>query len=172
MALNLDLYKHFLDEKEAEKYFNVFRNLDWKPIKRRQNKTYGNKGLSYDIKFRNGTVNRKAIEWTPELLTLKKLIEEQVKETFTICVVQYYPCGKVGINPHKDKEMKKGTIICGLSLGQERKLKMEKSSEKYEFDLPSGSLYVMKPPTNDNWTHSIEKDDSVNSRVSLTFRNY
>lgn len=39
--------------------------------------------------------------------------------------------------------------------------------------LSPSSLYVMNPPTNQNWLHSIIKDNKIgNSRISLTFRNY
>jgi hypothetical protein len=37
--------------------------------------------------------------------------------------------------------------------------------------LVSGSLYILKPPTNDHWAHSIEKEPEVKEpRISLTYR--
>jgi alkylated DNA repair dioxygenase AlkB len=39
--------------------------------------------------------------------------------------------------------------------------------------LPSGSMYIFRAPTNDHWSHSILKDDTLFlPRISMTFRNY
>jgi ectoine hydroxylase-related dioxygenase (phytanoyl-CoA dioxygenase family) len=39
--------------------------------------------------------------------------------------------------------------------------------------LPSGSLYIFRPPTNDQWLHSIPKDERIREpRLSITLRNY
>jgi alkylated DNA repair dioxygenase AlkB len=104
-------------------------------------------------------------------------VEKMVDEKFNVCVVQRYPNGSYGINPHKDKEMIIGTTICGISFGAKRKLRLH--SPKYmkldniELDLEHGSLYVLKSPTNTYWSHEIVKDKNINKpRISLTFRNY
>jgi alkylated DNA repair dioxygenase AlkB len=110
--------------------------------------------------------------WTeiPILSKLRDIVQKLTSSEYTYCVVQYYPSGKVGINPHKDKEMIPGSTICGLSVGQNRTLRMSRNGKNIDLDLLSGSLYVLYPPTNDYWTHSILKDDSIHPRISLTFR--
>ena len=100
------------------------------------------------------------------------MVEEITNEKYNICVIQRYPSGKVGIKKHRDKEMKLGTTISGLSLGATRKLKLEYYDKNIEKDLLSGSLYVLNPPTNSYYTHCIEKDSTTEPRISLTFRNY
>ena len=87
-----------------------------------------------------------------------------------------YPTGKIGINPHKDKEMTRGTTICGWSFGSERILNMNPpgyiKTDKILISLPPGSMYEFVPPTNDHWLHCIEKSENNEKRISLTFRNY
>lgn len=168
----VDFYPEFLSTKKAEeleRYLN--QKLEWKKG-RRSNFTFGDKGLVYEVKFSQKTVQREAIPWDPELVKIRDLVSKLTSEKFTICVVMRYPTGKVGINPHRDKEMKHGTMIAGVSLGETRTLVVSRGKTSHEWELPTGSLYVLKPPTNDYWSHEIPKDATINARISLTFRNY
>lgn len=107
------------------------------------------------------------------LFDLKKIIEKETKDTYTCCVIMRYPHGKIGIGKHKDKEMIAGTTIAGLSLGSTRSFEFTYGTKKHLLKLLSGSLYVMKPPTNTFWTHEIKQDIKIDqARISLTFRNY
>jgi hypothetical protein len=138
---------------------------------KRSSITYGDEGVKYTIHFKNGTVHRQAIPWPEWLLPLRDKIKQWCPGVST-CVVQRYPCGKVGIKPHRDKEMTRGTIICGLSVGQERTLRMNYNGKSQEYQLENGSVYLLHPPTNDVWTHCIPTDQSKGVRYSLTFRDY
>lgn len=130
----------------------------------------------YTVEYFGKISHRKVWPWEtiPGLSDLKTTIESIVGETFTVCVIQYYRSGKIGINPHRDKEMKPGTKIAGLTFGQSRTLVLTSryGDRRVVIPVTNCSLYVMNPPTNDWWTHSILKDDSKQARVSLTFRNY
>lgn len=171
---SVDFYKDFLDSEQSAKLYELCLSL-LKPFKignRRTNKTFGDEGLIYEIKFKNGTVRRPTEEWPEDIKKIKTRIEKLVDAKLNICVLQYYPNGNVGINPHRDKEMIHGTKICGLSLGETRTLSMAYRSLEHDIKLPEGSLYIFNPPTNDFWSHSISKDSSKNPRISLTFRNY
>ena len=68
--------------------------------------------------------------------------------------------------------LEKGTSIVGISLGQERIFRLTRYGKTKEFNLNSGSMYAMHPPTNDYWCHEIVKDTSTKPRISLTFRDY
>lgn len=174
---NLDIDLHqLLDATTANTiYQQLEKEVVWsKPITngRRVNQTYGNAGLVYEINFRGKIVRRHTTLWTPTILHLRALVSNITKEEYNFCVVQRYPNGNVGINPHKDKEMVLGTTIAGISLGATRVLTMSNYHESISIPLPSGSLYVLKPPTNTYWSHSIEKDSTIlQPRISLTFRN-
>jgi len=130
----------------------------------------------YTVRYFGKTNHRQVLPWEtiPGLPEIKSYIEDICKETFTVCAIQYYKDGGVGISPHRDKEMIAGTKIAGLSFGQERELVLSSIYDNRELkvSLSNGSLYVMNPPTNDKWLHSITKDDSLSYRISLTFRNY
>src|SRR3989338_8052202 len=100
------------------------------------------------------TFTRDTVQWDPVIKSIKNNLENFIDEKFTVCVLQKYKHGNIGIKPHRDKEMKKGTIICGLSVGETR------------------TLTVAGGNKNDYWSHSIEKDSTKNVRYSATFRNY
>jgi alkylated DNA repair dioxygenase AlkB len=174
---NVDFYENFLSQEESEYVFNILeKNVKWSsnitPGKR-VNQTYGDDGLTYEIHWYGKTTKRKVYPWSDMniLKTIRDKIQEITNEKYNICVVQRYPSGKVGINAHRDKEMKKGTTICGLSLGETRTLSIN-GKNNINLSLTPGSLYIFNPPTNEYNTHCIDKDDTTNPRISLTFRNY
>lgn len=173
-GLSFDLYRNFLspqDSVDLYQHLIMYSKLKTYPNKR-SNCTYGDEGLVYTIKFSNGESLRRAIKWDPRIREVKNKLEHVTNQVFNVCVVQHYPNGKIGISPHRDKEMTPGTTICGLSLGQERQLTLQNRKHKLEVNLNTGSLYIMRPPTNDFYSHSIEKDETKHPRISLTFRNY
>lgn len=174
-GLSFDLYRDFLSPQESVELYQhliMYSKLKTYPNKR-SNCTYGDKGLVYTIKFSNGGESlRRAIEWDPRIRVVKNKLEQITNQVYNVCVVQHYPSGNIGISPHRDKEMTPGTTICGLSLGQERLLTLQNRKHKLEVNLNPGSLYIMRPPTNDFYSHSIEKDETKQPRISLTFRNY
>lgn len=177
---NLRLYNNLLGPKMSMGiYQHILDHIVIPPIiKKRFNRTYGDEGLVYTIEFGGyggkpgKTVERVALPWSdiPHLKKLKRIVERVTNSVYTYCVVQYYPCGKVGIKPHRDKEMTPGSVIAGLSVGQSRTLRMSRRGENLDLEIPSGSLYVFYPPTNDYWSHSILTDESTHPRISLTFR--
>lgn len=184
--LNIDFYPSFLSIEEADELYNIlFSSLfSEKPLTRRANFTFGDTKsdgsmISYTVQFKNNTVTRVATPWSiplkkgqsPLLKIYKDRLEQLTGSRYNYVVVQYYPSGKVGINPHRDKEMRSGTDIAGVSLGATRDLVMIRNFKEQAIYLTHGSLYVLKPPTNDYWQHSIPKDDEIQgARISLTYR--
>lgn len=153
--------------------------------KKRQNIMFGDK-INYNL-HRNSSddsVDGYQVEvypWFPTLVKIKEEIEsflsvDDNKITFNCCLINYYPNGKVGVPYHRDKEMGYNSIV-GLSLGQTRTLSMrtwlyDAVNKKYDIKLTSGSLYVIRQPTNEFWQHSILTDKTDKGRISLTFRKY
>ena len=186
--LNVDFYLGFLTEEESQAFYEYLEeNVPWnKTITpgRRVNQNYGDDGLSYTLKFGGydgkpvKMIERKCLPWAdlPVLDGVKGLLYQETRTTYNYCVVQRYPSGRVGINPHKDKEMRPGTCIAGLSVGATRTLTLtpprynKKDKFSLQIELPPGSLYIFKDPTNRHWQHSIEKDETTEPRISLTFR--
>lgn len=181
--LDIDYYDGFLTLREADLIYDYL--IDFFEIKTRRNGMIcGADGMIYKIRFggyggRKETISeKKVIDWE-KLKYIKQLgerISDETGQTYNVCAIQFYSSGDIGINKHKDREMVKGTMICGISLGQRRKLVMYPpkflGNDNIEINLKHGSLYILNPPTNDWWMHSIPKDDSKHARISLTFRNY
>lgn len=153
------------------------------PNSRRTSMTFGDDGLIYRVEFGGyagrplRVMERKCVPWhhQPVIQGLRDVVSRDLHMRFNCCVVQWYPHGGIGIPRHRDKEMKGATIVC-LSFGATRKLIMTPpryvKSHRRCYVLNSGSLYVLRPPTNDHWMHEIEIDYTVHTpRLSLTFRN-
>ena len=146
----------------------------------------GDKGLSY---YYSGHA-RKATDWTPSVLQIKKQIEEKlatigIKVEFNTCLLNFYPTGtdNMGYNADDEKELGQQPIIAALSLGATRKFVFKhkklrhKNSRpqdkpvKVELYLASGQLIVMHGDTQQYWKHTITKTKTVHEgRISLTFR--
>ncbi|PIL24160.1 hypothetical protein GSI_13913 [Ganoderma sinense ZZ0214-1] len=71
------------------------------------------------------------------------------------------------ILPHVDNVEASGTWILGVSLGDERMLRLESSrspQERYELPLPSGSVYIQRDAIRYNYKHSILHPDGAAHR--------
>ena len=62
--------------------------------------------------------------------------------------------------------------IIGLSIGNKRNILFRKIQNKeiFNFELESGSLFIMAGSSQKYYTHEIPKNDSKEHRYSLTFR--
>jgi len=183
--LDLDFWDSFLDAEESDWWLDFLESTVFTKTPtphRRSNQNYGDPGISYTLRLGGygsrplKIIERPVLEWLPDLKDLKDRVELATKAKYNYCVVQRYPSGRVGINPHRDKEMVSGTTIAGISLGQTRTLTMGPPRWLVDEVLPvdielgPGSMYVLKPPTNDYWSHCIQRDSTTECRLSLTFR--
>lgn len=137
---------------------------------------FGDPGIVYKVTYQSHTTEREVFPWDtlPGMPELKSLTSKLTGQEYTVCAVQCYPNGRIGIAPHRDKEMIAGTRIAGLSIGAVRTIQFTRTGyEPVSIKLPSGSLYVMNPPTNQKWLHSIIREARVKEkRYSFTFRDY
>ena len=179
-----------------QKFFQNYSDED-RSGKKRSAVLVGDPNVSYHVSYGGYkgrplvSFSRTPISWDlfPEVFALKEIIEPVSKSTFNVCVIQRYPNGKVGIAPHRDKEIVQGLSdakqdeekimsgkIVGFSIGATRILRLTPPSfltncQFIDIPLTSGSLYQINPPTNQYWLHSIEKDPQITEvRYSLTFR--
>ena len=105
------------------------------------------------------------------------------------CLINKYRDGNDYIAPHRDSKLSFGNnpIIAILSIGQKRTLRftkvLENNREKsltpklkdniiYDFELEDNSLFIMSGDSQRNYSHQLLKDDSLNERYSLTFREF
>ena len=129
--------------------------------------------LNYQYTYSNSVKN--ALQWTPELLYLKNLVELKTGEKFNSCLLNLYHNGNEGMGWHSDneKELGKHPVIASLSFGATRKFSLKHNTDKQKIDvvLEPGSLLVMKGETQEKWKHSLPKSKKIiNPRINLTFR--
>lgn len=167
---------------EADRYFEILLNtIEWKNdeavifgkkiITKRKVAWYGDREFEYTY----SKITKKALLWTPELLQLKKHIEEKSGEIYNSCLLNLYHSGEEGMGWHSDaeKDLKENAAIASVSFGAERKFafKHKHTQETISLNLEHGSLLVMKGTTQTHWLHRLPPTKKVNSaRVNLTFR--
>ncbi|WP_026450725.1 alpha-ketoglutarate-dependent dioxygenase AlkB family protein [Aequorivita capsosiphonis] len=178
----VNYFGKIFSEEEANNYFELLLNtIPWKNdeavifgkkiITKRKVAWYGDRKFEYTY----SKVTKKAQLWTPELLQLKKYIEDKSDETFNSCLLNLYHSGDEGMAWHSDgeKDLKKNGAIASVSFGSERKFafKHKETKETVSLNLEHGSLLIMKDTTQSHWLHRLPPTKKVNSaRVNLTFR--
>ena len=181
--LCVSVQQEYMSHDNAADLFNyLIKNAKFKhgyytakgTVSKKRNKVVYGSIPAYKAIFRGVEISERVIHWNtqPRLRELAERLTAHTGQEYHVCVIQMYNTGEVGIKPHRDKEMKPGTIIASLSLGAERTMRFEHRSGKVvDIPLPHGSLCLIHPPTNDVWTHSIPTDATTTPRLSLIFRN-
>ena len=176
-------YSDFLNAENAAYSFSTFKNqVQWK---QEEIKVFGKKHLQPRLTALFGD-NAKEYSYSnikmhpkpfPEsLLKLKKKVEAKAALEFTTCLMNYYRSGRDSISWHADdeKELGMNPAIASISLGAIRMFHFRHktlTNLRYKIALPSGSLLLMKGPTQHFWQHQIPKTSkSKGERINLTFR--
>lgn len=178
----VNYYGKLFNQKEADGYLEkLLKTIDWqhdeaiifgkKIVTKRKVAWYGERPFEYTY----SNITKLALPWTTEILELKKIVENETKETFNSCLLNLYHNGNEGMAWHSDGEtdLKKNGAIGSLSFGAERKFafKHKKTGEKIELILEHGSLLVMKDTTQNHWFHRLPPTKRViTPRINLTFR--
>ena len=178
----VNYYGKILSETESDFFYSkLLTNIEWrndeavifgrKIITKRKVAWYGD----FDFEYTYSNSTKKALPWTPELLKLKKIVEEKTGEQFNSCLLNFYHNGSEGLAYHSDgeKHLKKNGAIASVSLGAERKFsfKHKTTGQKVELLLNHGSLLVMKGETQTYWKHRLPPTTKIfEPRINLTFR--
>lgn len=180
--LHIRVYHEFIKYEDTLCLYNfIIQNAKFKntyltkkgEVSKKRNKCMYGSIPHYRVSYRGQEMLENVIDWNemPYLRDLSQLLTSFTGQIYHVCVIQLYNNGEVGILPHRDKEMKMGTIITSLSLGTNRIMRFELNGKVIDIPLNNGTLCLIDPPTNDYWSHSILKDNSNTSRMSLIFRN-
>ncbi|WP_035565058.1 alpha-ketoglutarate-dependent dioxygenase AlkB family protein [Hymenobacter sp. IS2118] len=115
--------------------------------------------------------------WTPVLLQLRQRIEAATGAAFNSVLLNYYRNGRDSMGWHADDEPELGPVpaIASLSLGATRRFRLRPraglAAAPYGLDLPTGSLLLMRGPTQQHWQHALPKTARpMGPRLNLTFR--
>lgn len=158
-----------LKESDADALFNLLlHSVPWRK----------SEGIMYDKYY---VTERKIAwygerdPWPPELLRLKRRIEEVTGLKYSHVLLNLYKSGEVGLGMHSDKEAwEKDASIASISLGAERRFDFQHNTTKeiISIILEHGSLLVMNEDVQHFWKHGLPKTKQVlHPRINLTFRN-
>jgi len=135
---------------------------------------YGDPGKSYRY---SGTVMH-PLPWTNLLLSLRRELEALTDARFNSVLLNLYRDQNDRMGFHSDDEPSLGLepTIASLSYGATRTLifkhKKLKEIGRKRIPLTSGSLLLMRGPTQKNWVHGIDRESiPCGPRINLTFRN-
>lgn len=175
-------YGPVMPQSDANTYYEqLLSQIDWQPDQAvmfgkkittaRKIAWMGERPFSYT--YSNTT--KTAMPFSPVLLRLKKIAEQESGETFNACLLNLYHDGSEGMAWHSDgeKDLKKNGAIASMSFGAERKFafKHKKSQETVSLYLQNGSLLIMKDTTQSHWFHRLPPTKSITTpRINLTFR--
>ena len=143
-----------------------------------------------------------SLKYDDFLFSIQKKVNSKVNEIIDIycpeifqpkinsCLLNKYRNGKDSIKPHRDTPDSFGEYptIAGLSIGETRcisfrkidfdignynSLKEDKESNlDLDIELENNSLFIMAGASQKYFSHQIPKNDSLNTRYSLTFREF
>jgi len=173
-------FPEFYTAQEADALFVSFHTkVAWKQERGRFNRLfprltalYADTGLAYKY---SGVIYP-ALEWTPELDTVRRRVEAAAGTPLNSVLLNRYRDGNDSMGYHADAEPELGInpVVPSLSFGAVRRfvLRHKKSKERMEFDLRHGSLLIMAGTLQHFWVHALPKTTRpVGERINLTFRN-
>ncbi len=160
--------------------FNTLKNtIDWygkyitiygkRILQPRLISFYGDSNIKY--KYSNSTLT--ATPWNEILLDIKKNLFDILQIEFNCVLLNYYRDGKDSIGFHSDNERSLGDnpTIVSLSFGGTRTMIFKNDMEKHFVELNNRDILIMMDDTQKNWLHGIEKENTMEPRINLTFRN-
>lgn len=176
-------FNHFYLESEADRFFAALKEkAQWK---QESMNIYGKKIPFPRLTAWYGDIDRpysfsgiilQPLPWLPELLEIKKNIEEASNTHFNSVLLNLYRNGNDSISWHTDAEPELGEnpIIGSVNFGTTRsfQLRHRLTREKIVIDLCNGSALIMQGELQHFWQHQVPKTNKpVGDRINLTFRN-
>lgn len=177
---DLMLVDDFIEKEESDYYYTTFLNqTQWREYEMEifdKTVTAPRMIAWYEDKD-NAGANQEAPDWTPELLAIRKRVEEETGLEFNAVLLNLYRNGKDSVAWHSDHTDKSGPnpIIASVSFGETRMFRLRHKSRKdiqqVEIPLHHGSFLLMAGTTNSFWQHQVPKTaKNILPRINLTFR--
>ena len=119
------------------------------------------------------------LPWTPALVELRTQVEAAAAARFNCVLLNLYRHGQDSMGWHADDEPELGAapVIASLSLGATRRFRLRPRDAQcpphppVTLELTSGSLLLMRGPTQQYWQHAVPKTARPTApRLNLTFR--
>lgn len=177
------LYSTFLSREDSDGLLRkLLKEINWKQEKIRMygklvniprlTAWYGDTDKEYTY----SGIKLKPLDWTNDLLTLKKVVEEKAGVAFSSVLLNLYRNGNDSVAWHSDDEKELGTnpTIASISLGTSRTFRLRHLEDRAlirSVELTHGSLLIMQGETQHRWEHEIPKRKGIiKPRINLTFR--
>ena len=169
MKPDLKIVENFLAQ--SHRLFHVLKEeVDWDTrMKARKTASFG---VSYDY----SGIEYPQTEMHEELVPVCDLLEKELGFRPNNCLLNFYEDGNSSLGYHSDssEELKEGTGVAIISLGAERTINYKNKTDReviVPYKLKSGTLLFMDKQVQEEWLHSIPKEEGIGARISLTFRN-
>jgi alkylated DNA repair dioxygenase AlkB len=169
---DLRLWEQFFTKRDADHYFGLLR--DTSPWQQRTRKMYDKVVLDPRLTAWYGGAN--GHDWTPDLLSIKAIVEEECRITFNRVLLNYYRDGNDSVAWHSDTLPSDGKhhAIASVTFGDTRLFKVRHKSRKdlaLNIPLTHGSFLLMGETMQENYEHHVPKTSRVvGPRINLTFR--
>ena len=176
----LEYWANFLPVKEADGLFEALcRDVPWEQFR---NRLWTFPRLTAfvadaDIVYRYSGVSHAGGGWPPDILGVRRRLEQLTGATFNGVLLNLYRDGSDSMGRHADAEPELGPnpLVASVSLGAVRPfvLRHRASREKLALDLAHGSLLLMGGTLQHHWVHELpQTTQSVGARINLTFRRF
>ncbi|RIW12927.1 alpha-ketoglutarate-dependent dioxygenase AlkB [Algoriphagus lacus] len=177
------LYPNFFTREKSDFYFQqLAETLAWKqePIRMfgklvmqpRLTALYGDPDRPYGY----SGISMVPLDWTDDLVEMRKAIEEFTGVRFTHVLCNLYRDGQDSMGWHRDNEavLGKNPSIASMTFGATRMFQLrhyETKGNKIDIPLTHGSLLMMTGESQHQWEHQIPKTKkNLGPRINLTFR--
>ena len=169
MIMNGIIYVENFLENHFELFNNLMDSITWDArMKVRKTASFG-KAYNYS------QMDYPYQEFTEELNEIIESINNKLYFRPNNCLINLYEAGRSTMGFHSDQTgmLFENTGVVIISLGETRTLRFRNIKERkvnIDYDLPSGSLIYMDNLIQETWQHAIPESNTVNGRMSLTFR--
>jgi len=172
---DLMLIDNFFTKEESDFYYNTFLNqTKWREY---EMEIFDKKVTAPRMISWHEDKNAEASTFTPDLLDIKKRVENETEIDFNAVLLNLYRNGKDSVAWHSDHTDRSGInpIIASVSFGETRMFrlrhKFKKDLKQVEIPLHHGSFLLMAGTTNSFWQHQVPKTaKDILPRINLTFR--
>ena len=129
------------------------------------------------VVYRYSGVTHAGTGWLPDLLGVRRRVEQITGATFNGVLLNLYRDGSDSMGRHADAEPELGPnpLVASVSLSAVRPfvLRHRASQEKRALELAHGSLLLMGGTLQHHWVHELPKTKQlVGKRINLTFRRF
>lgn len=132
---------------------------------------------SFGVPYDYSGITYPFAEFPPEILAVKRRVDERLGYPSNNCLVNLYADGKSALGYHSDHtaHLEPASSIAIISLGATRRLVFRGVADptrRESFALPGGSMLVMSLAMQREWEHGLPRDRDAGPRIGLTFRRF